>query len=298
MHSQHLEYFCTVAEYGSFSRAAIALGVNQSALSRHVRNLELGLGIALFYRNGRGVILTEDGKRLVERASRALKEIALAKQEAADARAGVVGSVTIGLTPTVGRILVLPLSKTLTSEFSNIRLRFVEGLSAHLLEWLDTGRVDMAVLYQGWAAARLSSEKMITEKLCLVASTMHNKLGRRTQTAKLANVPLILPSSPHGLRRLLDTVATDRKIMLNIPIEADSFDSILTLVIANLGCSVLPMAAIQEELASKQLQASLLIEPEVTRTLILATPKNRPTVRGFPQIARAIKAELKRFEIG
>ena len=101
MHSQHLEYFCKVAEYGSFSRAAISLGINQSALSRHVRNLEVGLGIALFYRNGRGVILTEDGERLRERASRVLKEITLAKQEANDARAGVVGSVIVshGETP-------------------------------------------------------------------------------------------------------------------------------------------------------------------------------------------------------
>ena len=224
MHSQHLEYFCKVAEYGSFSRAAISLGINQSALSRHVRNLEEGLGIALFYRNGRGVILTDDGRRLLERASRVLKEIALAKQEANDARSGVHGSVTIGLTPTVGRVLTLPLARKLTSKFSNVRLRFVEGFSAHLLEWLDAGSVDMAVLYQGWAAGRLLSEKVITEKLCLIASTKHKKLGRRTPTARLARYSLILPSAPHGLRRLLDTVAREQKIILNIPIEANSFE--------------------------------------------------------------------------
>src|SRR4029078_543390 len=151
MHSQHLEYFCKVAEYGSFSRAAVAIGINQSALSRHVRNLELDLGLSLFYRNGRGVALTEDGKWLLERTKPALREIALVRQEATDARAGVVSSVTIGLPPTVGRMLVLPLAKKLTSTFPNIRLRFVEGFSAHLLEWLDSGKVDMAVLYQGWA---------------------------------------------------------------------------------------------------------------------------------------------------
>jgi LysR family transcriptional regulator, nitrogen assimilation regulatory protein len=297
MHSQHLEYFCKVAEYGSFSRAAVAIGINQSALSRHVRNLELDLGISLFYRNGRGVTLTEDGKWLLERTSPALREIALAKQEAMDARAGVVGSVNIGLTPTVGRMLVLPLAKKLTSMFPKIRLRFVEGFSAHLLEWLDNGRIDMAVLYQGWAAGRLLAEKMITEKLCLIASTKRSKLGRRTPATELANFPLILPSAPHGLRRLLDTVALEKKIVLNVPVEADSFDSILTLVIANLGCSVLPVGAIQDELANKQLQASVIVDPEVTRTLILVTPNNRPTVRGFSQIAKVIKTELRRFEI-
>jgi LysR family nitrogen assimilation transcriptional regulator len=296
MHSQHLEYFCKVAEHGSFSRAAVAIGINQSALSRHVRNLELDLGLSLFYRNGRGVALTEDGRWLLERIKPALREIALVKQEAIDARAGVLSSVTIGLTPTVGRMLVLPLAKRLASAFPNIRLRFVEGFSAHLLEWLDSGKVDMAVLYQGWAAGRLLSEKMITEKLCLIASTKRGKLGRRTAASELANFPLILPSAPHGLRRLLDTVALEQKIILTVPIEADSFDSILTLVIENLGCSVLPVGAIQDELARKQLQASLIVNPEVTRTLILVTPNNRPTVRGFSQIAKAIKTELRRFE--
>jgi LysR family nitrogen assimilation transcriptional regulator len=76
MHSQQLDYFCKVAECGSFSWAAIAIGINQSAVSRHVRNLEESLKAQLFYRNGRGVLLTEVGKRLFDRASRALREIA------------------------------------------------------------------------------------------------------------------------------------------------------------------------------------------------------------------------------
>lgn len=296
MNSQHLEYFCKVAEFGSFSRAAIFLGINQSALSRHVRNLERDLGIQLFYRNGRGVVLTEFGERLLARAARALEEIALAKQEAVNARTETIESVVIGMTPTVGRVLIQPLARELTGAFPNIKLRFMEGFSGHLLEWLDAGRLDLAVLYQGWSGGRLHSEHLIDERLCLVSSKKAKKLKPKTPTAELADVSLILPSAPHGLRRLVDLAAAELKIPLKIGIEADSFESILSLVKDNLGSTVLPAVSIQDELARGQLQASLLIKPEVTRSLILATPTNRPPVRGLAQISKAIKRELKRLE--
>ena len=239
MNSQHLEYFCKVAEFGSFSRAAIFLGINQSALSRHVRNLERDLGIQLFYRNGRGVVLTEFGERLLTRAARALEEIALAKQEAVHARTETIESVVIGMTPTVGRVLIQPLARELTTAFPNIKLRFMEGFSGHLLEWLDAGRLDLAVLYQGWSGGRLHAEHLINERLCLVSSKKAKKLKPKTPTAELADVSLILPSAPHGLRRLVDLAAADLKIPLKIGIEADSFESILSLVKDNLGSTVL-----------------------------------------------------------
>jgi LysR family transcriptional regulator, nitrogen assimilation regulatory protein len=295
MHSQQLEYFCKVAEHRSISRAAVAVGINQSALSRHIRSLEAELGIPLFYRNGRGVILTEHGERLLERAYKALEELALAKQEALRARPDVIGQVVIGLTPSVGRILVKPLAKYLTTEFPNIKLSFVEGLSWHLLEWLNGGRLDVAVVYKGWASGRLLSEKLITERLCLIGAKNRSKLGRRTQTAQLEKYPLILPSTPHGLRRLIDTVANDQGIKLNVCIEADSLVSILSLVRMNLGYTVLPAAAIQEELSANELHASLLVNPEVTRTLILVTPNNKPPIRCLGTITKLIKSELKKI---
>jgi LysR family nitrogen assimilation transcriptional regulator len=293
MNSQHLEYFCKVAELGSFSRAAIFLGINQSALSRHVRNLERDLGMMLFYRNGRGVVLTEFGERLRVRAARALEEIALAKQEAVNARSSSAESVMIGMTPTVGRLLIRPLARELTSTFPNIKLRFMEGFSGHLMEWLDAGRLDVAVLYQAWGGGRVHTEELLSERLCLVASTKAKKMRRTTATLKLENIPLILPSVPHGLRRLVDLLAADNKINPQIVIEADSFDAILALVKENMGATILPVVSIQDELASGQLQASRLIEPDVTRTLVLATPTNRPPIRGLSQIVKSIKQELK-----
>jgi LysR family nitrogen assimilation transcriptional regulator len=296
MNSQQLEYFCRVAEHGSISRAAVSFGINQSALSRHIRSLEAELGISLFYRNGRGVLLTEHGERLLDRACKALEEISLAKQEALSARSDAAGQIVIGLTPTISRVLVKPLALQFSSVLSNIKLSFVEGLSWHLLEWLGAGRVDVAVVYQGWASNRLMSERLISERLSLIGAASAGTLGRTTQTKQIARFPLILPSTPHGLRRLLDSVANEQRLKLNVTIEADSLESILSLVKANLGYTVLPVAAIQSDLSSKHLQASLLVNPEVTRTLILVTPSGRPASPALGRVTKLIKAELKKLD--
>ncbi|MBY5377279.1 LysR family transcriptional regulator [Rhizobium leguminosarum] len=297
MNSQQLEYFCKVVEHGSLSRAALALSINQSALSRHMRNLEEELGLSLFYRNGRGVTLTSHGKRLLERASRALEEIELAKQEAANARASGLESVVIGMTPSVGRLLVRPLALELINTHPNMKLRFVEGFSGDLIEWLERGRLDMAVMYQASGVSAVRSEKLITERLSLVSSADSPPLPKETATEQLSSIPLILPSAPYGLRRLVNLAAINQHVRLQIKIEVDSFESMLNLVKAGLGSTILPESAIDPELKRGELQTSLLIKEPVTWTIGLATPTNRPLVQGLSGIAAAIRKELKRFDM-
>ena len=295
MHPQHLDYFCKVAEFGSFSRAAISIGINQSALSRHVRNLEEHLNSQLFYRNGRGVILTDTGKRLFDRASLALQEIAAAEQEVLQSSHALSGSVVIGVTPTVGRVLVQPMAKQLLTTYPSLKLRFVEGFSGTLMEWLHAGRVDVAILYNSRANPSLHPELLVREKLCVVASGSAPKLKMKTRVAFLETVPLVLPSRTHGLRQLLEAVALENGLKLNVVIEADSLGSILALVQGGLGYTVLPPAPIRHELARRDVQASMLTQPAVARTLVLATPTNRPKIVGLSQIAKAVKKELRRF---
>lgn len=293
MNSQQLEYFCKVAEAGSFSRAALAVGINQSALSRHVRNLEEELGVQLFYRNGRGVILTEVGSRLFGRASRALEEIAEARDEALNSRTHPAISVTIGLPPSVGRILVVPTTRQLREMFPNIKLHFIEGLTNTLIEWLDAGRLDVAILYKGRATAGLQSETLLEENLSLIGPTGEVKLGSQTPASKLGEFPLILPSRTHRLRQLTDSMALQQRIQLDVRIEADSLEPILALVIAGYGYTVLPSNSVHAELSRGEVQTSKIVEPELHRTLVLAVPSNQPRIMGLSQIAKTIKATLR-----
>lgn len=293
MKSHRLDYFCKVTEFGSFSRAAIALGINQSALSRHITNLEKELGVPLFYRNGRGIIPTEQGTRLFLRASKALEELRSAQQEVMRSGDTALNSVVIGMPPTLGRVLVRPVTERLLAKFPDAKLRFLEGLTGNVIEWIDEGRVDIAVFYGSWATHRLGAEVLMEEKLCLISSKDAPRLGDTVSSAILGKVPLIAPSHVHGLRRRLEVLAAEQNLTLDIRIEADSLDLILALVKAGFGRCLLPEQAVRGELLRGEIQLTELVAPEVTRSMILAAPNNHPRVHGFHEVATAIKAEIE-----
>jgi LysR family nitrogen assimilation transcriptional regulator len=107
MNQKDLESFVKVVEAGSFSQAALLMRKPQPALSRHVRELESVLRVTLLYRNGRGVVATEAGRRLYERANAILEQISAARAEALGQAGRGPEHVTIGLPPTVARLLSL-----------------------------------------------------------------------------------------------------------------------------------------------------------------------------------------------
>ena len=147
MDLKQLEYFRHVAEFGSFTRAAAFLSVVQPALSRQVRQLELECGQNLLERNGRGVTLTEAGTQLLEHARGILTQLGRAQQELNDRRNGDSGHMTLGLPPSLGSNVTVPLVKAFRESLPNARLATAEGLSAYILEWLNSGRVDCALVY-------------------------------------------------------------------------------------------------------------------------------------------------------
>src|SRR5882672_5286653 len=124
-----LRAFCSVAESGSFSRAAAALGVAQSVLSRQVSALEIELGARLFYRSGRGVTLTDLGDAVRRRAKSLLTDSEQLLLEARGVRDNPAGSVDLGVAPAITQRLVGHLCARLQRDYPLIRLRVHEAYS-------------------------------------------------------------------------------------------------------------------------------------------------------------------------
>ncbi len=295
MNQRDLESFVKVVEAGSFSRAALLLSRPQPALSRHVRDLEADLRVPLLYRNGRGVVLTEAGRRLYARATAILEQIVEARSEALSHAAGGPESVTIGLPPSLVGLLAPGLTRALYAAYPGLRLNFIEALDGHLLEWLTGGRIDIAVLYAGEAAQRLHAETLFEEPLHLVAA---DDLPARIPAATLRNAQLILPSRAHGLRRQIDLWSARHGIGLTIRSDCDSLAAALQLVAAGLGCTILPESAIRAEIARGDLVSAPIVDPVLHRGMILATPTNRPMPAGLADIARLIKREVGGLGLG
>lgn len=294
MNLKQLEYFVSVAELGSFSKAALALDIAQPALSRQVRALEVALRETLLLRNGRGVVLTEAGQRLFAHSVAILNQVAQAQEDMGATRDEPVGRITLGLPPSIGRQLTLPLIDAFRRQCPKARLAIVEGLSSHIAEWLASGRIDLGLIYNPDPAAHLAITPLLHEPLCLVSAAHGPGTPRSPLPLKaLARLPLVVPERQHVIRRLLEQQATLAGLQLDIAWEVSSIAAIIDLVCAGHGHAVLNASAVMASGRADELVARPITEPVLDSVLCLATPAHK---RATPlqRHAAALLAELVR----
>ena len=232
MDLKQLEYFVHVAELGGFTRASAYLRVAQPALSRQIRTLEVELRQTLFERNGRGVTLTEAGKRLLAHGRGILQQVERARQDMEDERGAASGHLAVGLPPSVSRVLTAPLVTAFRRRFPKATLTVVEGLSAYALEWLQIGRIDCAVVYNVTPSPAIDLVPVLDEELYLVSARAADgpAVGRPVALTALANYELVMPSRPHSIRMLLETALVAEGRRAHVGIEIESVPAILDLV--------------------------------------------------------------------
>ncbi len=277
MNLNQLEYFVHTAEMGSLSKAAIVLNIAQSALSRQIRLLEADLQVTLLLRNGRGVVLTEAGKRLFDHSIAILQLVSRVREDIDATRDEPVGRVVVGLPPTIGRMLTLPLVEGFKRMLPKARLAIVEGLSTHLAEWVSTGRVDIALLLNPESQPSLEIIPVLQEPLVLV-SPANSKIKNDTPInfAELVDYPLIVPERAHAIRKLIETQAALTGLKLQIAWEISSVRSILDLVRAGYGHAVLSRNAVEIEQNPEAFALRPLTQPHLTSTLCLAISAHKP----------------------
>jgi LysR family nitrogen assimilation transcriptional regulator len=280
MDLKQLDYFVHIAELGSFTRAASVLRVAQPALSRQVRALEVELRQPLFDRNGRGVTLTEAGKRLLAHGRGILQQVERARQDLEDQRGAASGRLAIGLPPSVSRTLTGPLVEAFRARFPKATLTMVEGLSTYMLEWLVLGRIDCAVVYNAMPAAAIDLLPVLDEKLYLVSArpTGGAAIGKPVPLTRLAEVELVTPSRPHSIRMLLETTLAGAGLKARIGLEIESVPAILDLVERNALHAVLSLNALRGREAEFTARPVALGkgQPPLAAKLWIATSAQRP----------------------
>ncbi len=293
MELKQLRYFKHVAEMGSFSHAALFLSVAQPALSRQVRKLEVELDTRLLTRNGRGVTTTEAGALLLTRATAILDQCNKAVIDVASIGEVISGRITLGLTPTVSQVLIRPLIAKLRARHPKLALEVVEGFSGHVNEWLTAGRLDVGVLNNAPQLRHLSVEDLFVEELYLVNPPTGEAAEIDTvQPRELENVPLILPSQPHGLRLLVDRVAVKCGLSLKIDYEINALSTIKDLVADGAGSTMLPYAAVHDEVVAGRISAQRIAGTPFSQTVVLATSNQRPPSIAVLELLNCIREEV------
>ncbi|MCZ8546543.1 LysR substrate-binding domain-containing protein [Mesorhizobium qingshengii] len=292
---RQLQLFTAVAEFGSFSRAAVALSVSQPVLSRQIKSLEESVGIALLYRNGRGIVLTEAGKLLQSYATAILEQSSRAASELGALRSNPRGAIVLGMPPSVGVVLTAPLVQHFREQFPQVSMRVVEGFSGHLLEWLVMGKIDVAVLYNAPRMNNLLAEPILRDELFLLgAKDDPCKLGSSpVDAAVVSKIPMILPARPHGLRVLLDQIFGSVGIEPKIEVEVEAMPSTLRLVEAGMGYTILSYSSCHDLVAEGRISYWRIQNPSIERELLLATSSQRPTTTVIRALTTLIRDEVR-----
>lgn len=287
------QVFLRVAAAGSLSKAATALGMPQSMVSRGITHLERQCGERLFVRTGRGVVLTDLGAQLLPRVSRLAADAEALLEDIRSARGRPVGEVLIGLLPSAVSRYTGPLTAAVRAQMPGVRLHLVEGASALLEEQLREGRLDMAVVLREDAASVGDERILVRVPLHLVGPRGDATVARdEVPLVELSGLPLVVPGRPHLLRARLDRLAAEHGLSLQVAVEADSVQLQYEVAAAGAGYAIVSFAGGQLD---ARLASARIVQPELERFVVLAESPRRPhtrATRAVHGLVCALAAEL------
>ncbi|MBK1779691.1 LysR family transcriptional regulator [Advenella sp. WQ 585] len=294
MNLKKIQAFTLIAQYHNFSRAAVHLSVSQSLLSKYVIELEADLGVRLLYRNGRGVQLTPEGEKFLSYARQLDSLLNEAIDEVKGMQNNPAGNVCIGLSSAIGASLTIPVLKHLREQYPLIKIQVIEGISGYVHEWLNTGRLDMAVVFDIYKNDTVTHENLTKEDLLLV-SPPGSTVTISTRGKELKNLPFLLTGQNSKMRLLIDTYTGKLGFHLTPIAEIDSLQNLIRGVEAGIGHTILPYGSIRTNLLNQTIQVSRITDPIFSRTIHLATSTQRTPTRAARIVADLIKLEVKKL---
>ena len=288
-----LRAFCSVAESGSFSRAAAALGMAQSVLSRQVSALEGELGGRLFHRTGRGVQPTELGQALLPRAQALNVDVEALLTEARGVSGSPAGMVDLAVVPGWAQPLIATLVGRLLAEYPRIRLRAHEAYSGQVEEWLATGRTEVAVFNRYRRGTVRGAEVVLRSDMMLVGPRGHPALRQKEVPFRaLAGIALAGPVQPNALTSMMAEIAARQGIVLETVLEGSS-SAILREAVARSGlCTVFPRRFVERELPAASYSWARIVKPAIEQVTWLAVGTQRPASLAARTVTRLVREIL------
>jgi LysR family transcriptional regulator, nitrogen assimilation regulatory protein len=288
-----LKYFVGVADAGSFTGASIVLSIAQPALTRQIKELESDLGVELLQRLPRGVRLTAAGVTLYESAQKILAEVNRVKLALAKGQIKGETTLTLGASPTLARVLLPSVFESCRKSVSGINLRAKEAFTPALLDWLELGLVDMAIVTNPESGRPLTLTPLLGEPFALV-SHVSLKIAPIISIGQLARIPVLM-TSLH--RTLVERQLAPLGGKLKVEAEIDSVDSIREIVLRGKWASVMPISVFKHLNAAKTVVISEISGVQLNRLLMLATrngPNDNPAIPAMQKLIELEFAKLTR----
>ena len=293
MNLKQLKYFVQITESGSLSEAARILRIAQPSLSLQIKNLEEELGTSLFMRHARGVTPTDLGSMFYQQASMIVREVDQAKEVILSHSRNPVGRVSVGLPTSACRGLSLRLTKAVALKHPRISIHLVEAMTGSLDEWIQAGRLDVALLYDHRAFEHVAWTEMMAENLMLIVPADFDFGGQTTiEFADLADYEFVLPGYSHVIRNVLEGFAARAGIRLNVVVNCDSLQGIIQLVRSG-HCTLFPHFGLAEEINRGEFAAIEIVNPAPSWRLSVVVSKRTVNYRASDAVATILANEMK-----
>lgn len=255
MEIRQLKAFIAIAEAKTFTAGARLVHVTQAAISMQIRQLEDEVGVPLFIRTPRRVILTEAGELLLERARKILREHDTALMEVAEIAGAEYGRLRIGTASATFSTAQLPeILQKLKEKFPNAEINVTSGTSAALVEKISHGEIDVAFVSLPVEAANIQTELLLSDEIVAIAHPAHPKAKQKViSAAALAGEPLILGERGGNTRRRIDEFFAQTGVKPNVVMELSRQSSINKMVEKNMGVGIAGVKTVAAEVAGKKL---------------------------------------------
>lgn len=272
MEIRQLKAFLAIAEAKTFTAGARRVNVTQAAISMQIRQLEDEVGLQLFTRTPRRVILTEAGEYLLERARKILREHDTALEEIAELGGVEHGRLRIGSASAEFATQQLPhILQGLREKFPNSELAVSAGTSQTLVDKIMHGEIDIAFVSLPVDNSSITTDLLFSDEIVAIAHPSHpNANERYISAAALAGEKLILGERGGNTRRMIDDFFNAANVRPNITMELSRQEAINQMVENNLGVGTAGAKTIADEIREGRLTSWMIEGAEINWELGLA----------------------------
>lgn len=294
MEFRQIQYFITLYEDGSVTRAARRLHIVQSALSMQMAKLEAEVGQRLFMRTPQGMQPTPEGRRLYRLFLPVVTGFQRAREQMVEAPGELSGEVRFGMIATIAQGVLVDAILEFSPAHPKVELSMTDGFSGDLIDAVALGQLDAAVINKPRRALTLKSETIADEDLLLVMGPAHADVPASLSFSDMSDLKLVFPTRRHGLRGIIENFAEAEDVHLSPSLEIDSISAILKLVRESDFCTLLPHVAVRGLLERAEVKVHRFVSPRLRRQIVAVTDPSRP----LNPAAAAFLAVMRRHLVG
>jgi LysR family transcriptional regulator, transcriptional activator of the cysJI operon len=293
MEDHRLKAFCLIVETGSFSKAAAAKCMTQSAMSHLIKNLEEEIGVHLLNRKGKNVIPTPAGKIFYEHAKQILKQYKNLESDVYAIVQKVKGSLSIGASVTAATYLLPQVIYNFTKSYPEVQIELSVFNTERIMSGLIKGQIDIGIVEGKIPNANTCSEAIAKDEIVVIASDKHPLTKKRRLTPDdLISQPFIMPEAGSDLRECIDDFLLDSKIdpqIINIVMTLGNPELIIRMVQSGIGISFVSKWSVFKAVKDESVRLLPVSNRKLRRKFYLACMEKEPSTMAAKTLLEFIK---------